>query len=152
MTFGDRLRKLRKQLDMTQEQVAKNLNIVRSTYAYYETGKTCPDFNTVVRLARLFNVTTDFLLDADTATPTLQDPSTPIYKPSAQPPLGNEWSLRESEQKLVIAFRYLTKQTQSEFLNSIEQAASEQYEQRRNQRQNRGVPENSDSVSKTSMN
>ncbi|MDD2362193.1 MAG: helix-turn-helix transcriptional regulator [Oscillospiraceae bacterium] len=69
MTFGDRLRKLRKQLDMTQEQIAKKLNIVRSTYAYYETGKTFPDFDTVVRLAHLFNVTTDYLLDAEPTSP-----------------------------------------------------------------------------------
>ena len=137
MTFGDRLRKLRKQTDLTQEQVAKNLNIVRSTYAYYETGKTCPDFSTVVRLAHLFNVTTDYLLDAEIIAPTLQDSSMPAYTPSSQQALGNEWSLRESEQKLIIAFRYLEKQSQTAFLSTIEHAASEQYQQRRSQKRDK---------------
>ena len=72
MRFCDRLREQRKRMDMTQEQVAKSLNIVRSTYAYYETGKTCPDFSTVVRLAHLFNVTTDYLLGADSPDPKLR--------------------------------------------------------------------------------
>ena len=135
MKFGDRLRKLRKQNDMTQEQVAKNLNIVRSTYAYYETGKTCPDFTTVVRLAHLFNVTTDYLLDAEPANPVLNDTSVPAYTPSAQKSINSEWSLRESEQKMIIAFRYLDRETQANILNDIERMAAEQYEHRKNQRQ-----------------
>jgi len=130
-TFGDRLRTLRKKHDMTQEQVAKKLNIVRSTYAYYETGKTSPDFNTVVRLARLFNVTTDYLLDADPVKPTtLNDSSENTYSSDSKKALGAEWSLRESEQKLLIAVRYLDKETQKEFLKSIEKAAAERYEKR----------------------
>lgn len=131
MTFGDRLRKLRKQQDLTQEQVAKNLNIVRSTYAYYETGKTSPDFNTVVRLARLFNVTTDYLLNAAPINPTLNDKTVNAYTTSTKKTLGTEWTLRESEQKLLIAFRYLDKGQQNEYLKSIERSASERYEQRR---------------------
>ena len=141
MTFGDRLRKLRKQLDMTQEQVAKNLNIVRSTYAYYETGKTCPDFNTVIRLARLFNLTTDYLLNAEpTTTPTFNDSSANTYTASSKKALGAEWSLRESEQKLLIAFRYLDKEFQNEFLKNIERAAAERYEQRRSQKKGKEQP------------
>lgn len=146
MKFGDRLRKLRKQMDMTQEQVAKNLNIVRSTYAYYETGKTCPDFNTVVRLAHLFNVTTDYLLDAETSSPVLHDSSVPAYLAGSQSGLGSEWSLRESEQKLIIAFRYLDRDKQISVLNQIEAAASEQYEKRKLMRHNCKPPE--DSVNK----
>lgn len=136
MTFSERLRRLRKQMDMTQEEVAKNLNIVRSTYAYYETGKTSPDFNTVIRLAKLFNVTTDYLLDAEktTAAPTLKDPTKTTYSPSSKKAVGTEWFLRESEQKLLIAFRYLDKEAQDAFLQEIEQSASDRYEQRHNQK------------------
>ena len=138
MRFCDRLREQRKRMDMTQEQVAKSLNIVRSTYAYYETGKTCPDFSTVVRLAHLFNVTTDYLLDADSPDSQLRDSSASSSAPSLQKAISGEWSLRESEQKLIMAFRYLNKDSQSEILRSVEKAASEQYEQRRTQRQKKG--------------
>ncbi|HJD24314.1 MAG TPA: helix-turn-helix transcriptional regulator [Firmicutes bacterium] len=137
MRFCDRLREQRKRMDMTQEQVAKSLNIVRSTYAYYETGKTCPDFATVVRIAHLFNVTTDYLLGANTPSPQLHDePSS--YNASLQKAISGEWSLRESEQKLIMAFRYLNKEMQANILASVEKAASEQYEQRRLLRQKKG--------------
>ncbi|MDD3693697.1 MAG: helix-turn-helix transcriptional regulator [Oscillospiraceae bacterium] len=129
MTFGDRLRKLRKQHHMTQEQVAKSLNIVRSTYAYYETGKTRPDFNTVVRLAHLFNVTTDYLLDANTKASQNDNP-TGNFTASTKKTLGNQWRLRESEQKLIIAYRYLDENMQKEFLKNIEEVAAQLYEDR----------------------
>ena len=140
MRFCDRLREQRKRMDMTQEQVAKSLNIVRSTYAYYETGKTCPDFSTVVRIAHLFNVTTDYLLDANVPDPQLRDDSS-SYNAALQKAISGEWSLRESEQKLIMAFRFLNKDKQAEILRMVEKVASEQYEQRRLQRQKKGAAE-----------
>lgn len=141
MKFGDRLRILRKQHDLTQEQVAKKLDIVRSTYAYYETGKTSPDFDTVVKLARLFNVTTDYLLNADPVNNTLNDPSENIYTASPKKKLGTEWSLRENEQRLLIAFRYLDKDAQNEHLEQIEREASDKYKDRRNRKKEKGLSE-----------
>lgn len=130
-----RLKQLRGFHLLTQNEVAPVLHMDRSTYAYYETGKTCPDFSTVVRLAHLFNVTTDYLLGADSPDPKLRDSSSSSYAPSLQKAISGEWSLRESEQKLIMAFRYLNKDAQSEILRSVEKAAAEQYERRRTQRQ-----------------
>ena len=50
------LKNLRENCGFTQQQVANILNIDRSTYAYYETGKTVPDINTVIKLSKIFNV------------------------------------------------------------------------------------------------
>lgn len=126
LTFSDRLRKSRKQNHMTQEQVAKSLNIVRSTYAYYETGKTCPDFETLVRLAHLYNVTTDYLLDADTVDSQNDDLNSSYI--TSKKSLGGEWHLSESEQKLIVAYRYLDEDMQNEFLKTIEKTAAKLYE------------------------
>lgn len=46
----------------TQKQVADILNIERSTYAYYESGKSVPDIETIIKLARLYNISIDLLL------------------------------------------------------------------------------------------
>ena len=54
--LGQTLKKLRENCGYTQQQVADALNLERSTYTYYETGKTTPDINTIVKLARIFNV------------------------------------------------------------------------------------------------
>ena len=44
------LRLLREKNGLTQKQVADMLNIDRSTYAYYESGKTRPDILTIAKL------------------------------------------------------------------------------------------------------
>ena len=72
--FSERLRMLRKSNNLTQKQVAQSLSIDRSTYAYYEIDKTKPDYDTLVRISRIFNVSVDFLLGRDaSASVTLHD-------------------------------------------------------------------------------
>ena len=63
--FSERLRMLRKSNNLTQKQVAQSLSIDRSTYAYYEIDKTKPDYDTLLRISRIFNVSVDFLLGRD---------------------------------------------------------------------------------------
>lgn len=62
LCLPERLRLLRKQNHMNQQDVAAPLHIDRSTYAYYETGTTQPPLSILVKLALLYDVTTDFLL------------------------------------------------------------------------------------------
>ena len=50
------IRELRKQKGFTQQQVADHLQIDRSTYAYYESGRSRLSINIVVDLAHLFQV------------------------------------------------------------------------------------------------
>ena len=56
------LRHLRGYNAVTQREIADALCIDRSTYAYYELGETQPSLLMLVRLARLYDVTTDYLL------------------------------------------------------------------------------------------
>ena len=67
LAFAERLRVLRGNSGMTQWQIAQALNISRSAYAYYETGATRPDFDTLTRLAQIFRVSTDYLLGVEEA-------------------------------------------------------------------------------------
>ena len=60
--LASRLRLLRKERHMTQEEVASALALQRSTYAYYETGRTMPKLGNLIRMAEFFGVTTDFLI------------------------------------------------------------------------------------------
>ncbi len=46
----------REKCGLTQQQVADALNINRSTYTYYEKGKTEPSINTTHKMMRLFDV------------------------------------------------------------------------------------------------
>ena len=50
------LKTLRRKNGLTQQQVADLLRMERSTYAYYETGRSTPSINTVIKLARMYKV------------------------------------------------------------------------------------------------
>jgi transcriptional regulator with XRE-family HTH domain len=68
VNLHERLRELRTKFGYTQNQIAKLLNIDRSTYAYYETGKTRPDVATLLVLSQIYNLSISELL-ADESVP-----------------------------------------------------------------------------------
>ena len=60
--FPERLKQLRKERGMTQLDLAAALNVSSGTVAMWETGASEPDHETILRLAELFGVSTDYLL------------------------------------------------------------------------------------------
>ena len=57
--------KLRKEKKLTQEQVAKHLNMSQSTYQHYENDRAEPSLDTLCKLADLYNVSLDYLVDRE---------------------------------------------------------------------------------------
>ncbi len=62
MSFGQKIKKLRRDADMTQEQLAELLNISPQAVSRWETDVAMPDISLLPPLANMFNVTTDYLL------------------------------------------------------------------------------------------
>lgn len=60
-TFASRLRDLRLQKGLTQEQLSDALGIGRSALAMYESGQRIPRYKTIDTIADYFGVTTDYL-------------------------------------------------------------------------------------------
>ena len=56
------LRRLRKAIGLTQAEIAELLHVDRTSYAYYESGRTQPKNNTLIRIAYLYNISMDALL------------------------------------------------------------------------------------------
>ena len=50
------IRKLRRERNLTQQQVADYLHLDRSTYTYYETGRTQINIDIVIKLAHFYKV------------------------------------------------------------------------------------------------
>ena len=63
MNFGDVLRSLLEERNITQKKLAIDLNIAPSTIGGYVQNSSEPDSETLKRLAKYFDVTTDYLLD-----------------------------------------------------------------------------------------
>ena len=76
----EKLRELRKANSYTQDYVASYLGIVRQTYSHYETGKRVPNYDTLYKLARLYNISVDDLIRLTARTEELEE-----YNSSPQP-------------------------------------------------------------------
>ena len=61
--FSTILKELRKSKGLQQEQVAKLVGVNKNAISTYENDKRRPSFETLVRLADLFHVSTDYLLN-----------------------------------------------------------------------------------------
>lgn len=66
--FSDRLKQLRKGHNLSQEELAKLLNVSRSSISSYENNSRSPDKDTLIRLAILFGISVDYLLGVEQLT------------------------------------------------------------------------------------
>ena len=63
MKFGDVLRNLLEERDITQKKLANDLNAAPSTIGGYVQNNSEPDFEMLKQIAKYFDVSTDYLLD-----------------------------------------------------------------------------------------
>ena len=126
------LKLLREQHELTQKQVADALNIERSTYTYYERGRTLPTFATIYKLAKIFNVSIDALAGVSLPSAASQPEGERLYgdenggvlfqEPSLPPmyrvksPLA---SLPDEEKGLLLKFRQLSSEKKEELLQQL---------------------------------
>ena len=65
MKLSDKIVGLRKSNGMSQEDLAEELDISRQAISRWESGAAMPDANNILQLSKLFDVTTDYLLNDD---------------------------------------------------------------------------------------
>ncbi len=63
--IGGRLKKLRKNLGLTQAEMVTNFNIGRANYSRIEKGEVFPNVSILFTLKRKFNVSLDWLIGAE---------------------------------------------------------------------------------------
>ena len=62
MTFGNRLREARLHRGLTQEKLAKEIGVAKSTLTGYEKGNREPDISKIKRILEILDVDADYLL------------------------------------------------------------------------------------------
>ena len=60
--MNEKLKQLRQEKGVKQEEVAKAIGITKSAYSNYEQGIREPSFQILVQLCKYFDVTSDYLL------------------------------------------------------------------------------------------
>lgn len=80
MTFGDKLSKLRKENNYTQEQLADVLGVSRQAISKWESDVTYPETDKLIRICKLFQCSTDYLLIDDGNSVGIAKGPDPIYE------------------------------------------------------------------------
>ena len=58
-----RIRDMREDKDLTQTQLAKEINVSQRTYSYYENGERTIPPEVLIALAKFYNVSVDYILE-----------------------------------------------------------------------------------------
>lgn len=61
MQYYPRIRDLREDRDLTQDQLVEILKMHKTTYTNYEQGKREPPFELIIKLAKFYDVTIDYI-------------------------------------------------------------------------------------------
>ncbi|MBQ7031218.1 MAG: helix-turn-helix domain-containing protein [Bacilli bacterium] len=65
MKFGDNLRQIRKNKNMSQEQLAEKVNVTRQSVSKWENGESYPEMNNILELCKIFNCKLNDLVHTD---------------------------------------------------------------------------------------
>ena len=60
--FPERLKSLRQEKNMLQQDLAEHLKVSKSTISGWEVGRNQPDYDTLIELSIFFGVSVDYLL------------------------------------------------------------------------------------------
>ncbi len=121
LRINERLRELRVKSGYTQGQIAKILNIDRSTYSYYEIGKTTPDVSTLMTLAKVFNISIDELLAEESGARAVADPGMRRDYVRGKKNSSRIYELSSRERELVGAFRACSEEQREQVVEYLKQ-------------------------------
>ena len=96
-----KLKELREKNNLTQDDVAQELNISRQTVSNWETGKSLPDLNTTICLCKFYDISINELLDIDSSKNTLDADTTSVedITPATE---NNSYSFVLNEKQLAL--------------------------------------------------
>jgi transcriptional regulator with XRE-family HTH domain len=103
MSFGARLRQLREENNLYQKDLASELGLTQKTISNYENNERFPDPKTLSKIADLFDVSIDFLLNRSD----MRNPIEIIAAHRTDDPMTD---LPENARKSVLAFIKLVKE------------------------------------------
>lgn len=125
--INERLRELRIKSGYTQYQIAKILNIDRSTYSYYEIGKTMPDITVLLKLSRIFNIPINEMLADEEVPEGVADSGVNPRFFQGKRNTSHIYELSNKEKDLVGAFRVCTMEDQDKILQYLRKNYLDKY-------------------------
>lgn len=127
MKINENLKQCRLKHNFTQTQIAAALGIDRSTYSYYELGKTVPSIGMLTKIAKIFNTDVFELLDGEKNFEHMNNSGSSYSGLQNDKPLSSA-TLSGAEKVLVLLFRQLDESSKNELLKRAETLREKQYE------------------------
>ncbi len=114
--LGATLKYFRKKSGLTQAQLSKTLGITRSSYAYYESGKSTPKLEVLQKLAALYNVTLETIVEGK-ITPTLEQDPEFFYELHGFD--DKFYDLTDVEKAVILKLRIMSREKRKDILEEI---------------------------------
>lgn len=120
--LGDRLRAIRKEHGLTQQNIADVLGVDRTTYTVYEGGSITPSPATLVKLSQIYNVTVGYLIGVEENHPELR--KIPEEKQREKLLSSDPISLLKKEEKeLLLYFRVISDEEKRKIIDEMKTLA-----------------------------
>ncbi len=113
-SVGESLRNVRKEHNLKQKDIAEAIGIDRSTYSFYETGKTNPPIETMCALAKIYNVTIGYLIGKEANNPELRERANAVS--AGVDPIA---MLKKDEQLLLMYYRIADDESKKKILDAV---------------------------------
>ena len=117
-SLGEKLLRLRKEMKMTQDDVAKILGMSRTSFSKYENGNSAPPLHVLRKIAAIYNVGLEYLIFDENTSIRLNDSQSEDENTSSVP-VSKITELRPVEKQIIGKYRILTDEEKKQFLEKL---------------------------------
>lgn len=117
-SLGEKLLRLRKEMKMTQDDVAKILGMSRTSFSKYENGNSAPPLQVLRKIAAIYNVGLEYLIFDENTSIRLNDSQSEDENTSFVP-VSKITELRPVEKQIIGKYRILTDEEKKLLLEKL---------------------------------
>ena len=117
-SLGEKLLRLRKEMKMTQDDVAKILGMSRTSFSKYEKGNSAPPLQVLRKIAAIYNVGLEYLIFDENTSIRLNDSQSEDENTSSVP-VSKITELRPVEKQIIGKYRILTDEEKKLLLEKL---------------------------------
>ena len=117
-SLGEKLLRLRKEMKMTQDDVAKILGMSRTSFSKYENGNSAPPLQVLRKIAAIYNVGLEYLIFDENTSIRLNDSQSEDENTSSVP-VSKITELRPVEKQIIGKYRILTDEEKKLLLEKL---------------------------------
>lgn len=117
-SLGEKLLRLRKEMKMTQDDVAKILGMSRTSFSKYENGNSAPPLQVLRKIASIYNVGLEYLIFDENTSIRLNDSQSEDENTSSVP-VSKITELRPVEKQIIGKYRILTDEEKKQLLEKL---------------------------------